>query len=67
MADLNSLSVTIHLQNDAGITSEMVSALENALDHAEGSWRAPEDAEVAREAIRRLWIVVTGRVPETDG
>jgi hypothetical protein len=60
-------TIEISLKNDAGITPEMVQALKARLDDAGPVWCEDEDERLAREAIRRLWVVTTGGVPdETD-
>lgn len=66
MADLNSLTVTISLKNDAGITPEMVQALEECVDNAADVWRNCEGEDIAREALRRLWIATTGKAPDEE-
>ena len=59
-------TVTISLKNDAGITPEMVQALEDSVDCGADVWRSVEGEDLAREAIRRLWIATTGKAPEVD-
>jgi hypothetical protein len=59
------ITVTVRLANDAGITPEMVEAVDEFLDDAAGAfWHSPDTLALAQEAIRRLRIVVLG--PEAD-
>lgn len=64
--NIGNITITIDVVNDAGITPEMVQALEDAAESGFDSWRSTEGEDLAREALRRLWIATTGHAPETD-